>query len=65
MFLRPPRLAPGTPNTVDPSGLSVITARAGGANGTLGTSKSYREQREPLYLRGDRPYWRLREAGQI
>ena len=30
-------------------GFSVITARAGGAKGTLGTSKSYREQREPLF----------------
>ena len=30
-------------------GFSVVTARAGGAKGTLGTSKSYREQREPLF----------------
>ena len=30
-------------------GFSVITARAGGAKGTLGTSKSYREQRESLF----------------
>lgn len=30
-------------------GFSLITARAGGAKGTLGTSKSYREQREPLF----------------
>ena len=30
-------------------GFSVITARAGGAKGTLGTSKSYREQREALF----------------
>ncbi|MYE43982.1 MAG: TraM recognition domain-containing protein, partial [Acidobacteria bacterium] len=30
-------------------GFSVITARAGGAKGSLGTSKSYREQREPLF----------------
>ena len=30
-------------------GFSVITARARGAKGTLGTSKSYREQREPLF----------------
>ncbi|MYG35013.1 MAG: type IV secretory system conjugative DNA transfer family protein, partial [Gemmatimonadetes bacterium] len=30
-------------------GFSVITARAGGAKGTLGTSKSYREQRDPLF----------------
>ena len=30
-------------------GFSVITARAGGAKGTLGTSKSYREQREPMF----------------
>ena len=28
---------------------SLITARATGAKGTLGTSKSYREQREPLF----------------
>ncbi len=30
-------------------GFSLITARAGGAKGTLGTSKSYREQREPMF----------------
>ena len=30
-------------------GFSVITARAGGAKGSLGTSKSYREQREPMF----------------
>ena len=30
-------------------GFSVITARAGGAKGSLGTSKSYREQRESLF----------------
>ena len=79
---------------------SVITARAGGAKGTFGASKSYREQREPLFhartfcllencpaivlpydgtkarpatrvylkphdLPRQRPYWRVREAGQI
>ena len=44
------RLSPSYSFTesADP-GFSVITARAGGAKGTLGTSKSYREQREPLF----------------
>ena len=44
------RLSPSYSFTESASpGFSVITARAGGAKGTLGTSKSYREQREPLF----------------
>jgi hypothetical protein len=31
------------------AGVSLLSARAGGAQGSLGTSKSYREQREPMF----------------
>ena len=31
------------------AGVSLLSARTGGAQGSLGTSKSYREQREPLF----------------
>ena len=31
------------------AGVSLLSARAGGAQGSLGTSKSYREQREPVF----------------
>ena len=31
------------------AGISLLSARAGGAQGSLGTSKSYREQREPTF----------------
>ena len=30
-------------------GFSIVTARAAGAKGTLGASKSYRGQREPMF----------------
>ena len=31
------------------AGVSLLSARPGGSQGTLGTSKSYREQREPVF----------------
>ena len=31
------------------AGISMLSGRAGGSQGTLGTSKSYREQREPIF----------------
>ena len=31
------------------SGVSLLSARAGGSQGSLGASKSYREQREPIF----------------